>query len=423
MKKTCLNKVKLLLLGLVFFFPSSTDAQFFKKLGKKISRSVERRIDRKIDRAVDKSLDTVQGGVEDAVKCMFNDNACINQAKAEGKSVVITDNNGNVIKQVPGGQGADASPTVNSNYDFKAGERTIFSTDFSGATIGNFPGNLEFISGVMAVVERNGKRFLRLKNRNNHFAINLPEKLPEKFTIQLLFLDPYWLDDANLYTTKKIEKGQSYFKIYDRHGVGVVTKDGPSSTGDPGNLTKKPLPIEIMVDGSYAKMYVNGRRVANIPNANIVRSNKLYFSIGAGTKPEDFAFLTDIRIAAGGQDLYQTLTSKGRVNIHNINFATGSAKILPSSSKALQKIGNLLQKHHTLKLLIQGHTDNTGSYENNMALSKDRAASVKTYLLEHFSIQNDRLKTIGLGATQPIAPNDTEEGRAKNRRVELVKLN
>src|SRR5699024_6323776 len=85
--------------------------------------------------------------------------------------------------------------------------------------------------------------------------------------------------------------------------------------------------IRMMVDGSYAKVYVGKKRVANIPNVAIGRSSKLLFDMDdVRDKP---IYITNIRIAGGGTDLYQTLKNEGRIAIHDIHFATGKADILP----------------------------------------------------------------------------------------------
>ncbi len=105
----------------------------------------------------------------------------------------------------------------------------------------------------------------------------------------------------------------------------------------------------------------------------------------------------------------------------NIYFAPGSAELDPSSYPVLDEIVKLLKEHPTMIVEIQGHTDNTGSLAFNMKLSQKRAEAVKRYLVEH-GIEEDRLIAKGYGPKKPIAPNDTPENRAKNRRVELVVL-
>lgn len=102
----------------------------------------------------------------------------------------------------------------------------------------------------------------------------------------------------------------------------------------------------------------------------------------------------------------------------NIFFSTGSAELLPESFAALDKIVLLLKDNSQLKLLIEGHTDNQGTALSNQTLSEKRARAVMNYLIKN-GINNKHLEAIGFGQTKPIAKNTNEEGRAKNRRVEL----
>ncbi len=116
-------------------------------------------------------------------------------------------------------------------------------------------------------------------------------------------------------------------------------------------------------------------------------------------------------------DLQQT----GRTEIYGIYFDFNSAVIRVESEPVLEEIAEALRKNPGWQLNIQGHTDNIGGDAHNQALSTQRAESVKKALMERYAIAPDRLTTAGFGAAQPKAPNDTLEGRALNRRVELVK--
>jgi outer membrane protein OmpA-like peptidoglycan-associated protein len=120
-------------------------------------------------------------------------------------------------------------------------------------------------------------------------------------------------------------------------------------------------------------------------------------------------------------ELAKALNDTGSVALYGILFDTGKATIKPESAKALAPVGDLLKSQAALKLEIQGHTDNVGTAAANLKLSQDRAAAVKAYLLQTFGIAADRLSATGLGDTKPVGDNKTEDGRSKNRRVELVK--
>ena len=126
-------------------------------------------------------------------------------------------------------------------------------------------------------------------------------------------------------------------------------------------------------------------------------------------------------MAEGGKKLYDLISTKGRASTQGILFNVGSDHIRGESTPTLAEIGDMLKTHPTLKLTIEGHTDNVGSAATNQALSEKRAAAVKQYLVSTYAIEPARLKSVGYGATKPVSPNTSEEGRQNNRRVELVK--
>jgi outer membrane protein OmpA-like peptidoglycan-associated protein len=122
----------------------------------------------------------------------------------------------------------------------------------------------------------------------------------------------------------------------------------------------------------------------------------------------------------GAEEIKKQLDEKGHVAIYGILFDLDKASLKPESKKPLQEIVKLMQNYPGLKLELQGHTDNQGSAEYNLALSQRRAETVKAYLVTG-GIDDSRLLAKGYGLSRPVASNDTKEGRAKNRRVELVK--
>jgi OmpA-OmpF porin, OOP family len=121
--------------------------------------------------------------------------------------------------------------------------------------------------------------------------------------------------------------------------------------------------------------------------------------------------------AAMGNDIDTT----GHVAVYGIYFDTGKSEIKPESDVAISEIATLLKNNNALNLYVVGHTDNVGSFDSNMKLSKDRANAVVKVLTSKHGIAAARLKSHGVASLSPIESNDTEEGKAKNRRVELVK--
>ncbi len=111
-----------------------------------------------------------------------------------------------------------------------------------------------------------------------------------------------------------------------------------------------------------------------------------------------------------------------KVLLNNIFFEYAKATLRKDSYPELDRIAESLKENPSLSIEIQGHTDNVGSIETNQKLSEERAGAVKTYLLSK-KIPSSRVTSIGFGETKPISSNDTDEGKAKNRRVEFLILN
>jgi len=124
------------------------------------------------------------------------------------------------------------------------------------------------------------------------------------------------------------------------------------------------------------------------------------------------------QIKAG--DLLQALKEKGRVSL-SVHFETGKASIRPESRPVIEEIAKMMKGDPSLKVRVEGHTDSVGDEAANLALSERRAKSVVNALVT-LGIEAGRLTSAGFGESRPVADNGTEAGRAKNRRVDLVKL-
>lgn len=115
------------------------------------------------------------------------------------------------------------------------------------------------------------------------------------------------------------------------------------------------------------------------------------------------------------------ISATGRVALYGLYFDTDKADLKPESAPSLAEIAKLLKSQPELKVFIVGHTDNVGVFDYNMTLSQRRAKSVVDQLVQSYGISPDRLKPAGAGMIAPVASNDDDAGRAKNRRVEIVK--
>jgi outer membrane protein OmpA-like peptidoglycan-associated protein len=158
-----------------------------------------------------------------------------------------------------------------------------------------------------------------------------------------------------------------------------------------------------------------------------------------GGQPSEFFFLDDpdnplalkwkvgeqhlevIRIAFPAQQIAEALETTGRADVYGIYFDPGSDVIRPESETVLKDIAAALTKHPAWKLSVEGHTDSIGTDASNLDLSKRRSAAVKEALVTRYRVTAARLTTSGHGESRPKANNATLEGRALNRRVELVR--
>jgi outer membrane protein OmpA-like peptidoglycan-associated protein len=125
-------------------------------------------------------------------------------------------------------------------------------------------------------------------------------------------------------------------------------------------------------------------------------------------------------VVANAEVFSSDIRATGHAAVYGIYFDTGKSNIKPESSQTIAEIAKLLKSDLGLKIHVVGHTDNVGSVDSNIKLSQSRAEAV-VQALRNNGITPARLKAFGCGQFAPVMSNDTEDGRAKNRRVELVK--
>jgi outer membrane protein OmpA-like peptidoglycan-associated protein len=116
------------------------------------------------------------------------------------------------------------------------------------------------------------------------------------------------------------------------------------------------------------------------------------------------------------------LLTEGKLISYGIYFDSGKDIVKPESYGSVKEIAAVLKENPEVKIMIVGHTDSDGNDAMNLDLSKRRAANVKNYLVKEFGIGAERISTDGMGETQPLVPNSSVENKAKNRRVEFIKI-
>jgi OmpA-OmpF porin, OOP family len=128
-----------------------------------------------------------------------------------------------------------------------------------------------------------------------------------------------------------------------------------------------------------------------------------------------------VSVNLNAEDMKKGLAAEGKIALYGLYFDTGKALIKPESKPQLAEMAALMQKDAALKVYIVGHTDNVGAASANVTLSQQRADAVVKALVSEYKIIAARLAAKGVASFAPIASNDSDAGKAKNRRVELVK--
>jgi outer membrane protein OmpA-like peptidoglycan-associated protein len=206
-----------------------------------------------------------------------------------------------------------------------------------------------------------------------------------------------------------------------RNFQNAVKAAGGTVLGDFVNPFAAPVSntmLKFMVDSPGGTSY---NRYTNL---KLTKGNTEYWvSVAVSQDYNDYNMIVVERQAMAQDvsinELVDKLNNDGFITLY-INFDTNSSTIKPESYKTLDDAASVLKIASNLSILVGGHTDNVGSPEANMRLSEERAKAVMAALVQR-GIAADRLTAKGFGQTQPIADNRLEDGRAKNRRVELVK--
>lgn len=196
------------------------------------------------------------------------------------------------------------------------------------------------------------------------------------------------------------------------------------------NLTSKPSELQILRNFENAAVKV-GARVLPAPKGRatfrlLQGGRDLWIDVWADFTGKYGFFIVEKQamaqdVVANAAGLANDLKTTGHVTVEGIYFDTGKATIKPESTQAIGEIAKLLASDPTLKVYVVGHTDTVGALDANMRLSQERAEAVTQALVKTHGITATRLKSFGNGPFAPVASNDAEAGRARNRRVELVK--
>ena len=404
------------------------------------------------DRATQEVIDAGFEVAENAVRCVVTDQACIDQAQQEGKEVVVTNKKGKPLPpdqqpkpaQSSGSKEGAAStaaskPAAAGNQpnltavksDFIPGEKTIFFDDFSDMAGGEPPPHWKVRGGTAELYTGEGIRQLNLPTHGMYVSPNI-KGLPKNFTLEmdLKFGTQTGNGNGMIWRFMRLPDGPQTLLINTRVQEGGTrlivyagNADNPENVAD--TIVKvspdEPIQFALWVQDGRIRLYMNGIRAMDVNQIALEQIN--YIDMEAVVEPETpgaYAGIRRTRFAETSPDFGKVIMS-GRYVTHGILFDTDSDRIKPESAATIKMIASGMQANAGVNFLIEGHTDSSGDAAHNMDLSKRRAEAVKSVLVSQFSIDAARLTTAGLGSSKPVASNNTPQGRADNRRVEIVR--
>ena len=329
-----------------------------------------------------------------------------------------------------------------SRFDFVPGEKVVGFEDFSQDSIGDFPAkwNTNAAGEIVTVAGKPG-RWLKL-TRAGTFIPELAPTLPDNFTLEFDLLVPpafnsgylfnasivqlddvniaLWQVAANRFTFTAWPGGPTWQTSMTTRQNETQTAAGTSDTKSPWK--SDPLHIAVTRQGVRVRVYLNQEKMWDVPRALLptAKYNRIAFFIPNVDAGSEY-FVSNVRLAVGAPDTRNKLLTEGKWVTSGILFDVNSDRIRGESYGTLKEVAGVLTENADLKVQIVGHTDSDGEAAANLDLSRRRAASVKTALVNEFKIDAGRMDTDGKGENEPADKANTPAGKANNRRVEFIK--
>ena len=450
-----------LIIAMLLFVAAGADAQgFLKKVGKAVKDKATNKTEETVDNAIDSAFDAVGdllGGKKkkDKGKKSKNNDEDDDEDAPKGKPGTWTCPNPDCGKTGNTGKFCDDCGTkrpdntpAEAQYeqsDFVPGAVAFFEDDLKTEQMGEFPSKWDLIEGSADVANLKGFKCLHFEpgSRVEPLMTNQKSYIPDVFTLEFDF----WMNDpktelSNCYELEfKDAQGDDAYEIrigesYDKLSVTCRYLSTAGDWRDSGDgktweLKKNDWShFALSFNKRALKIYVNNKRVINIPNCRPAVRMIIHQAEWGGFNGNN-NYVTNFRYAKGAMDLYdQTVTDmdavskaiaeSGKFVTNNILFVSGKADLKPESFGEINKVAEYMKKNPNARFEVQGHCDNQGSDKVNDALSQQRAEAVVKALVS-LGCDEFNLRAVGKGSHEPVADNSTEEGRAKNRRVEFIR--
>ncbi len=435
-----MKTTKIVLTFIVLTLASSAFAQF--NIKDKLKEKSANRAETRVDEGIDQGIDKIEQGVGKLFRKDKKENEETSGDENESSETQDEETNDSAAEKNVAATSSTPSLKGYSKYDFVPGDQVIFYEDFSQDAIGDFPALWTTNGGgeVKTVNIAPGNWF-HMNKEDAVYCYTKNISFPANFIVEFdIIPDEDFSNGFSFTCYEEKENMEMNDDLYPgTKGVHVsfdkdswLTKgynnemdgsggwiEGQSSTNPV--VRGKANHVILWIQGRRLRIYHQGAKALDMPT-NIhagTAFNRIRFS---GWSAHSTPYMTNLKITTAAPDTRNKLLTEGKIVSYGIYFDVNSDKIKPESFGALNDIAKVLKEAGDVKVKVIGHTDSDGDDTKNLDLSKRRAAAVKNALATEFGITGDRIQTDGKGESVPIAPNTSSEGKAKNRRVEFVKI-
>ncbi|OQP67282.1 hypothetical protein A3860_02705 [Niastella vici] len=394
----------------------------------KVKNKTTQRVDKKVDNAIDKALDA-----------------------AEGKTVTTTS-----ASTASGGTATAEGPALKSTtkFDFIAGSTIFYYENFEQESPGELPTGWNTNgTGEITTLDKYPGKWLRVHHPFTYLTANKTE-FGENYTIEfdiiLQLKNNGWMYPQvsfGLFSSGTEPTSDNEF-LKDDNKYGCVTAlfspgefkstkvalksyvDGKSYfVGEPKALPEleqwyaQPVHMAIQVQKERFRMWANATKIFDVPKGVPVNyvMNQLQIRVHQ-TNYNDSQYgiyVSNFKMAKGLPDTRHKLIDEGKFSTTAILFDVNAATLKPESYGTIKEIAAILKEYKEVRIKITGFTDSDGNDKDNLQLSQKRAEAVKAALVSEYGIEETRLETDGKGEAEPAADNNSKEGKAANRRIEM----
>lgn len=400
---------------------------WLERIGKRTAETVKNKVEERIDNKAAEATEKTMDKAEESVK------------GKKGKS------DKNEVENEELGIEKDSSPKKvslesYSNYDFVPGDQILYFEDFSRDAIGDFPATWTTNStGEVKKVNIASGNWFHLNGEDATYCYINKIDFPENFIVEFDIIPDRVYDWGITLTLYDEEEFKEFSReLYPgKYGLHITIDDENWTTKGYNNqididynngksvhntVQKEQVNhVIIWIQKRRVRIYHEGAKVLDIPT-NIhsgIGFTRMRFS---GWDSKSWPMISNLKVTTASPDTRSKIITEGKMITYGITFDVNKANIKPESYGTLNSIASVLKENPDVRIKIVGHTDSDGDDALNMSLSQQRAESVKKELVKSFKIDASRMETEGAGESQPITSNDTSENKAKNRRVELIKI-